>query len=452
MPLPFFLRKCLARTGLARFSAEAKRLTDDQPQFVPYFSDRTLAAPVDDLLDPATFPHADAPDVMPLNLPAPRFDSPVGGWRFTADRMGNPHPRGLPALREAVAEHYRRTDGRTVDPAEQVFVTHGATAAYAATLDAFVNPGDKVVLFDPSSPLFALGAKSRRAKVRWVPTWTDDGRTRFTFDSLAAAMKGAMLLVIADPTNPTGGVLGGEDLEHVAWLANRHDVLVYLDESFGRFRYDPSATTLARQKGMDARLISAGSVTQGYGLGSLRVGWLSGHRQLVRACGLNASLSAPFVPTACQQATVRAMQAEDDLFAPTLDAFRGKRRYTVDRLKAMGLDPTWPGGGFTTWVPVSPLNIDGRTFAERLLRDHRVLVGPGCAYGPGAAGFVRVSFAVEDGRLREGLTRLARFVDELRGTPTVEATRVTVDAPAEQKDDTPAETVAEERQPAFSRA
>lgn len=436
MPLPFVVRKFLARTGLARLSADARRLTDGHPQVVKYLSDRTLAAPVDALTDPATFPDADGPDVMHLNLPAPRFDSPVGGWRFTADRTGPPPPWGLPALREAVAE-------RQAGSPDDVFVTHGATAAYAATLDAFVNPGDKVVLFDPCSPLFHLGAESRRAKVRWVPTWTEDGRTRFLFDALAAAMKGAMLLVLADPANPTGGVLGGEDLEHIAWLARRHDVLVYLDESFGRFRYDPPATTLAAQPGMGSRLIAAGSVTQGYGLGSLRVGWVSGPRPLVRPVALNASLSAPFVPTACQQAAVRVMAAEADLFAPVLDGFRGKRRYTVDRLKGMGLDPAWPGGGFSVWVPVAQLGTDGRTFAERLLRDQRVLVGPGCAFGPSGAGCVRVSYAAEDGRLREGLSRMARFVESLRGQPVVEAARVTVDPPA-------AEAI-EEREPAFSR-
>lgn len=454
MPLPFFARRLLARTGLARFSAEAKRLTAGDTRFVRYLSDRTLAAPIDALLDPATFPDAAGPDVMHLNLPAPRFDSPVGGWRFTADRTGNPLAWGMPALREQVADQFRLRHGVTVDPAEQVFVTHGTTAAYAAVLDAFVNPGDRVVLFDPSSPLFALGAASRRARVRWVPTWTDDGRTRFLFDTLATAMKGAILVVLADPANPAGGVLTGDALEHLAWLANRHDVLVYLDESFGRFRYDAAETTLAKQPGMADRLLTAGSVTQGYGLGSLRVGWLSGHRQLVRACAVNALLSAPFVPTACQQAAVRAVQAQDDLFAPVLDEFRGKRQYTIDRLRGMGLDPTWPGGGFTTWVPVGPLGIDGRTFAERLLREQRVLVGPGCAYGPSGTDFVRVSFAVEDGRLREGLTRMARFVDELKGKPVVDEARVPLPETevAEAAEPSAPLPAVEERLPAFSRA
>ena len=441
MPLPFFVRRFLARSGLARHSAEAKRLTGGQPQFVKYLSDRTLAAPLDELLDPATFPDAEGPDVMNLNLPAPRFDSPIGGWRFTADRQGNPHPWGLPALREVVAER------KGVDADTQAFVTHGATAGYAAVLDAFVSPGDRVVLFDPCSPLFRLGAVSRRAKVRAVPTWMDDGRTRFLFDPLAAAKRGAKLLVLANPCNPTGGTLAPESVEHIAWLARRHDVLVYLDETFARFRYDGQPLpAFADQPGMSERLVTAGSMTAGYALGSLRVGWLTGHPQLVRACALNALLSAPFVPTACQQAAARAVQAEEDLFAPTLAEFASKRRYVADRLKRMGLDPCWPGGGFFCWVPVSPLGVSGRQFAERLLREQRVLVGPGLAFGPSGTDYVRVSFAVEDGRLREGLSRLERFVEQLKGKPAVEA--ATVSVPAEQAK---AEEPAEERMPAFSR-
>jgi aspartate/methionine/tyrosine aminotransferase len=439
VPLPFFARRLLVRTGLAVHTDAAKRHTDDQPQFVKYLSDRTLAAPLDELLDPATFPDADGPDVMNLNLPAPRFDSPIGGWRFTADRLGNPHPWGLPALRQIVAER------KGVDADSQVFITHGATAGYAAVLDAFVNPGDRVVMFDPTSPLFRLGAMSRRAKVRAVPTWTEDGRTRFLFDQLATAMRGAMLLVLGVPNNPTGGTLTAESVEHIGWLAKRHDVLVYADETFDRFRYDDDPPGLANQPGMNERLIAAGSMTAGYALGSLRVGWLTGHPQLVRPCALNALLSAPFVPTACQQAAARAVQAEEDLFAPTLAEFASKRQYTTDRLKRMGLDPAWPGGGFFCWVPVPQLGVSGREFAERLLRDQRVLVGPGQAFGPSGKDYVRVSFAVEDGRLREGLTRMERFVGVLKGDATVEAAMASV--PEEAK----AEEITEERMPAFSR-
>jgi aspartate/methionine/tyrosine aminotransferase len=448
VPLPFLLTKCLARSGIARHLPVADRLTDGGGGFVKYYSDRVLGAPVEELLDPATLPRSPGPEVMDLNLAAPQFDSPVTAGRVSADRIGNPPAWGLPALREAIADTYRRRDGRAVDPGEEVLVTHGATGAFAAVLDAFVNPGNKVVLFDPAPPVFALGARSRRARVRWVHSHTDGGRLRFDLDALSKAMRGATLVALCEPGNPTGAMIDDEDLERVAWAANRSDVLIYLDESFARFRYDRRPCPLATMPGADRRTLSAGSLTAGYGLGSLRVGWLTGPRHLVRACALTASLAAPYVPTLCQQVALRAVQTDDELFGPVLEEFRARRRYASAKLSAMGLGPSVPAGGFFFWVPVAPLGLDGRTFAERLLREQRVLVGPGCAFGPGAAGYVRVSFAAEDGRLREGLKRLAAFVAGLKGQLVVQTERVPVPEGEEKKET----AKADERPPSFSRA
>ena len=115
----------------------------------------------------------------------------------------------------------------------------------------------------------------------------------------------------------------------------------------------------------------------------------------------------------------------------------------------MGLEPGWPDGGFFFWVPVTGLGLDGRTFAERLLREHGVLVGPGCAYGPSSSGYVRITFAAEDGRLREGLKRLALFVAELKGQPVVQS--ATVPAPTDEPAEAPKE-ITDGRPPSFSRA
>lgn len=416
MTLPFILKKLLVRTGLARFLPIAKRMSRGGADFLHYYGDRVLGAPLDELLDPSVFPDALAADVLNLNQAAPQFESPVTGVRVMADRLGNPPAEGLLSLRQALAEDAQRR-GRTVDPRTEVLVTHGASAAYAAALDAFVNPGTRIVMFDPCSPLFAIGAKSRRASIRWVPATNEAGRLRFDPDALFKAFRGASLFVLAEPNNPTGATLGDEELEQIAWAANRSDVLIYLDESFARFRYDESACRLPTMPGMAQRTVIAGSLTQGYSLGSVRVGWLSGPRHLVGACALTASLAAPFVPTVCQQIALRAVQADEDLFGPVLEEFRDRRRYASDKLRAMGLTPSEPAGGYFFWVPVSQTGMMGRAFAERLLKEHRVVVGPGDVFGPSGAEFVRISFAAEDGRLREGLSRLATFMAGLAGKP-----------------------------------
>ena len=436
MALPFWLKRACVRTGIARFTPMAKRLTRGEPRFARYVSDRVLAAPLDALLNPATFPQSSGPDFVNLNLAAPEFDfqPPLRHSRdtFSAD------PFGVPELREAIGEFYR-SGGRPVDPAGQLLVTHGATGAFASVLDAFVNPGDRVVLFDPSPPLFHLGAESRRAKLRWVPTWNEDGRTRFLGAGLTKAMRGAKLIVLAQPAQPTGGRFSAEDLGEIAWLANRHDVLVCVDESCGRFQYAAAPPSVAVLPGMATRTITVDSMSIGHGLSSLRVGWLTGHRQLVRTAALCANLSAPGVSPICQRAAAIALKKDRAAFEPVLQQLRDRRQYAFERLKGMGLEPTWPAGGIAIWVSVAPLKIDGRTFAEKLLRDRRVLVGPGCAYGPSGTNCIRVSFAAEEGRLREGLSRIGRFVEGLKN-PESNVVTARVD-----------KTATAETEPSFSR-
>ncbi len=157
------------------------------------------------------------------------------------------------------------------------------------------------------------------------------------------------------------------------------------------------------------------------------VGWLAGPRHLIRACGLMANLNAPFVPAVCQQAAARALAEPDNAFTAMLDCLRGKRDYAIDRLRGMGLEPDRPRGGVFVWVSVAGLGLDGRTFAARLFREQQVQVGPGCAFGPGGEGHIRISFAADDGRLREGLVRMATFIEKLKNpTPVVQVEKEAV--------------------------
>jgi aspartate/methionine/tyrosine aminotransferase len=414
--IPFLFKKFLVRTGLARWLPRASRIAGGGTEYLRYYSDRVLAGPVEALCDSATFPEGCDPDVFDLNLSVPRSESPISVGR-AADRNGLPPARGLPQLREAIADTYRRRDGCSVDPSTGVLVTHGATGAFAAALDAFVNPGDRVALFDPCSPLFPIGVASRRGRPRWVPTWDEDGRTRFLEAGLKAAVRGAKMLALSDPGNPTGGRFAADDLDRIAWWANHYDVLVYLDESFAAFRFDKMGCPLAALT--ERRTLTAGSVSQTFGLRSLRVGWLAGPRHLVKACALTANLAAPYVPTVCQQVAARSLREDEETFGPVLEEFRDRRQYILARLRDMKLNTSAPAGGYFVWVPVSTLGLTGRAFADRFLKERGVRVGPGDAFGPSGAGYIRVSFAVEDGRLREGLSRLAAFVSGLRGDQAV---------------------------------
>jgi aspartate/methionine/tyrosine aminotransferase len=408
---PLFLTKLLIRTGLARLFPAARRLAGDGTRFLHYYSDRVLSAPHAELAEVAALlePPADAID---LAAAAPRLDPPP--LPRTLDRRGAP-PWGLPELREAVAGKLGAEHRLGVSAAREVLITPGATSALSTALDAFVNAGDAVVLFDPTSPFYALALRQRRARVCWIPAAVEGGRLRFPLDRLARALHRARLLVLADPANPTGGVLAPEDLEQIFWWAGRHDALVFYDEAFARFRYEGERVPLGTLPGARRRTLLAGSVSKGHGLPSARVGWLSGHRHLLKACAVTAGLRGPGVAALCQQLALAALRQGEDDFALALREFASRRGYTQERLAAMGLRAELPAGAFFFWLPVGHLGLTGRAFAARLLREKKVVVAPGELFGPGGAGHVRLSFATDDGRLREGLTRLAEFVRPLQG-------------------------------------
>jgi aspartate/methionine/tyrosine aminotransferase len=395
----------------ARFNKRARHLTGGDPRAVRLYSDRVLATPVESLLDPALYARPVGPDVIDLNQAAPRFESPASAGRLTADRLGPPPGWGLPALREAVATRLGCT-------ADDVLVTRGASGAFSAALDAFVNPGDAVVFTDPCSPLFSIGAASRRAEVRRVPVAWD----RTMFRRMA---HGAKLIALGVPNNPTGTGYSTDTLAELVIESARAGAILYLDGTFATNQKLPGGI----------RVLRAGSATA-VGLSGLRVGWLAGPQGLVRPCALTQALAGPFVPAVCQQVVTRLLGEPE--VVPT-NAFAARRAWAADRLAAMGLKVDTAGEGPFLWVSVRGLKLTGRPFADRLLAEQKVVVGPGDLFGPSGTDYVRVSVAADDGRVREGLARMAAFAATVTGKPAVTAAKVKMDA------------TIEERPPAFSR-
>lgn len=416
MAYPLFLIKLLIRSGLGRVFPSVARLAEGGGGFLHYYSDRALSAPVAELRELAALVEGTDADAIDLTPGEPRFDlAPSGSTKLPADRRGSPPVGGLPELRARVADHLLAEHALKFRPADEVLITPGASGAFQLALDAFINPGDRVVLFDPTSPLYVLALRQRRARIRWIPTWMENGRTRFRLEHLARALGGARMIVVNAPANPTGGVLAPDDLEHLCWWANRRDVLLLSDETLARYRYEGDVVSLGTLPRARERTLTAGSLSKGHALASARVGWLAGYRHLLRPCALTAAVQSVAVPTLCQQIALAALAQDRETFTPIRREFESRRRYAFDRLRALGLKPDWPAGAFFLWLPVYALGLAGREFAPLLARSKKVLVTPGDLFGPGGAGHVRISYAAEEGRLREGLTRLAEFVRDLQG-------------------------------------
>jgi aspartate/methionine/tyrosine aminotransferase len=386
------------------------RRTDGGGAYLRYYSDRILATPDEELREVTALLATPGRDIIDLTLGAPRFDLvPSGSTKLPAEQRGWPPAFGLPELREAVASHMASEHSLGVNT-DEVLITHGAAGAWGLVLDAFVNAGDRVVLLDPCSPLLALALRQRRARIRWLSTWMDAGRTRFRLDHLARVLRGARLLVLTSPNNPTGGVLAVDDLEQLAWWARRRDALIYADESFQRYLYEGSPVTIASLPTARPRTLIAGGVSKGHGLPGARVGWLVGPRHLVRPCGVAMSLHSLFVPTLSQYIALAALRQGSEVFEPIRSQFASRRRYAYERLRGLGLTPDWPAGAFFFWLPITPHWRNAYVFAEELQPAAKVRVTPGGLFGPSGGHHIRISYAIEDGRLREGLTRLGEFL------------------------------------------
>ncbi|HMF12955.1 MAG TPA: aminotransferase class I/II-fold pyridoxal phosphate-dependent enzyme, partial [Gemmataceae bacterium] len=197
MALPFFLTKLLVRSGVARWLPRVRRWTDGGGAFLHYYGDRVISAPHQAMRDAACLLEVPSPDAIDLAQGAPRFDlAPSTTTRLPADRRGWPPLAGLPELRAAVAEKLLADNQLAVDPADEVLITMGASGAFGLVADSFLDPGDPVVLFDPCSPLYSLVLRHRRARLRWVDTWVEDGRLRFRPEHLKKAVQRARLIVV----------------------------------------------------------------------------------------------------------------------------------------------------------------------------------------------------------------------------------------------------------------
>jgi aminotransferase len=410
-----FWARLLIRAGLARLLPHGIAAWAGGSAALRRYSDDLLNCPHDLVPDLVRSLEPLAPDAIDLASGVPLLPGLTTQVRQTMnDHQPWPPLEGMSELRGRVAELLQAEQGLRVDPAEEVLITAGVSGALHLALEALVNRGDRVVVFDPSSPLYRLAVERRRARVRWLDAWTEQGRLRFRLAQLAKLLRGAKLFVIDQPSNPQGGVIAPEDLEQIAWWADRYDVLLVHDAAFWRSS-GPAPVSLATLPRAAQRTLTLGGLSKSHGQPSLRVGWLAGSRPLVRACLVAAGLRQAFVPPLCQLLAAQTLREVPAAHTAYWNDLPARRRYVFERLQGMHLNAAEPAGGFFYWTPIWELGMCGRAFAGRLIQSLGVRVVPGEVFGPSGAGYVRISCGSDPGRLREGLNRLSAFLAEERG-------------------------------------
>lgn len=325
-----------------------------------------------------------------------------------------PPGRGLPVLREAIARHQRRWYGLETDPSSDVLVTAGATEALAATILAFVEPGDEVVAFEPAYDAYSALVARAGGILRTVPLRYPDWR----FDD--AELRGAItdrtrLVIVNTPHNPTGAVLDRAALELVVDLAERHDALVVTDEVYEHLVFDGRHVPVATLPGARERTLSISSGGKTFNTTGWKIGWVTGPARLITAVlavkqYLTYVSGGPFQP-----AIAAGLELPDAYFAGAADALRAKRDVLAAGLTAAGFEVSLPAAGYFIVADATPLGFDdGDALCRRLPELAGVVGVPVSAFVPaehraGVASLVRFAFCKRRDVLEEASARLARL-------------------------------------------
>src|SRR6476661_8610549 len=360
-------------------------------------------------------------DVISLGVGEPDFDTPerivaAGVRSLHNGRTHYTSNYGTLELRRALAAHLERRYGVVYDPATELLITVGASEAVDLALRATCDPGDEVVLHEPSYVAYAPAIVFAGGVVRTVATRLEDD---FALDPAAveaAITPRTKALFLGYPCNPTGAVLPDDVQEQLADVARRHDLLVYSDEiydrlAYGSYRHRPFSAL----PGMRDRTILMGGFSKAYAMTGWRVGWLAAPAGILEGIVKVHQYGIMSAGTTAQDAALEALlNGEADVERMRAEYDR-RRRMVVDGFNGMGLETFEPRGAFYAFPRItSATGLSSEEFAQGLLAEERVAVIPGSAFGPSGEGHVRACYATSFEQLEDALGRIGRFVERHR--------------------------------------
>jgi aminotransferase len=363
-------------------------------------------------------------DVISLGVGEPDFDTPerivaAGVRSLHAGRTHYTSNYGTIELRRALAAHLEQRYGVAYDPATELLITVGASEAVDLALRATCDPGDEVILHEPSYVAYVPAIVFAGGVVRHVATRLEDD---FALDPAAveaAITPRTKALFLGYPCNPTGAVLPDDVQDALADIVRRHDLLVYSDEIYDRLAYGTYRhRAFSALPGMRDRTILMGGFSKAYAMTGWRVGWLAAPAGILEGIVKVHQYGIMSAPTMAQDAALEAIVGGEADVERMRAEYDRRRRLLVDGLNALGLRTFEPRGAFYAFPEVTTATgLSDEAFAERLLTEEKVAVIPGSAFGPSGAGHVRMCYATSYERLEEALERIGRLVAQLRDTP-----------------------------------
>lgn len=363
------------------------------------------------------------PGAISLGVGEPDFETPyhireAGIQALQAGKTFYTSNSGLMELRKAVSDFTKRRTGLTYDPASEIMLTVGGSEAIDAALRTIINPGDEVIYIQPSYvsylPCILLADG--------VPVPIElkaENRFRLTREELEAAITPkTKALILSFPNNPTGAIMEKEDLEAIVDVIKEHHILVISDEIYSELTYGKEHVSIASLPGMKEYSIVINGFSKGFAMTGWRLGYALGNKEILKQMIKIHQYAIMCAPTVSQYAAIEAMYNGDQDVIYMRESYNQRRRFLYHELQRLGLPCFLPEGAFYMFPDIREFGMTSEDFALDLLKEEKVAVVPGSAFGDCGEGFIRISYAYSIEELKEALLRIERYLNRKRSQKT----------------------------------
>lgn len=353
-----------------------------------------------------------------LGVGEPDFDTPwhirdEGIYSLEKGRTFYTSNSGLKELRQEVSNYIKRTQGIVYDPMSEIFITVGGSEAIDLAFRAMVDEGDEVLIPQPSYVSYEPCAVLADAKPVIIEL-KEENEFRLTAEEvLEKVTDKTKILVLPFPNNPTGAIMEKEDLEKIAKVVIEKDLYVLSDEIYGELSYKSKHVSIASLPGMKERTILINGFSKAYAMTGWRLGYACGPEVIMKQMIKIHQYAIMCAPTTSQYAAVEALKNGDEDVRVMREEYNHRRRYLLNEFKKFDLPCFEPYGAFYVFPCIKKFGMSSDEFCTRLLKEEKLAVVPGNAFGDCGEGYIRISYAYSLDNLKAAMERFERFISRL---------------------------------------
>ena len=318
---------------------------------------------------------------------------------------------GIPEVRQELSRYLKKRFDLEYDWKSELMITVGVSEGLDLVMRAILNPGDEVIMPDPSYVSYPACVHLAGGVPVSIPTYEENDFEISASDIEARITQKTKAILLGYPANPTGAVMPGGKLEEIAQMARKHDILMIVDEIYSQLIYGVEHTCIAALPGMQEHTVLLNGFSKSFAMTGWRIGYAAAGKSIIAAMNKVHQYTIMCASTMAQMGALEAMKAGEQDVCEMVEDYNRRRLVTVNGLRKIGLSCFEPKGAFYAFPSIKSTGMKSEEFAEKLLMEEKVAVVPGTAFGPGGEGYVRCCYATSLKEIEEALVRMKRFLE-----------------------------------------